>query len=604
MRSCSEANAEGATAAGTLRRYFSRLLELQGRLAILAFVCMLFSALLNGLGLFTLVPILQLAGVAEGRPVGFVGWVQGVCLQSGIKISLGYVLSVFLTIFAAHSVASWKMNLISADLQQSFTKALEQRLYASIMRADWSFFLAHRNSDLTFALTRNVQRVAAGTICFLQLTSIMVIATFHSALCILISPMFSISMLACGAALACVAWRYNGRISHSGKQVVGLNQQLYGRVTEYLLGMREAKSACSEQQQIDSFALTSNSIRQNWLNFYRIRENTSLMYRLGAMVLLSLALYVALEIFDVPIIEMTLLVVIAGRLFPRIQAIHSNWQQVLQMLPAFDSIMDLLQQSEAAREVKVDECETKFALRKAIRFQDVGFHYTAETTVLSGLSFDIPVGTTVAIVGASGAGKSTLADLLMGLISAKSGHVLIDGQKLCPENLRAWRSQIGYVPQQTFLLNDTLRANLLWSNPDATEDALWLALRMSSAAEFVAGLPDGLDTILGDQGMRLSGGERQRISMARALVRQPKLLILDEATSSLDGENQLRIQQSIHELRGQITIVMIAHRLSAVRNVDQVVVIDKGRVQECGSYDSLAANEASRFRQMLHREAA
>ena len=194
----------------------------------------------------------------------------------------------------------------------------------------------------------------------------------------------------------------------------------------------------------------------------------------------------------------------------------------------------------------------------------------------------------MAIVGPSGSGKTTLADLILGLLSPTEGTIFIDGQPLEDELVHHWRSSIGYVPQETFLFHDTVRHNLLWAKRDATEDELWKAIELAAAAGFVSALPDGLDTVVGDRGIRLSGGERQRLALARALLRRPTLLLLDEATSSLDTANELRIQEAIEGLHGELTMVVIAHRLSTIRRADSIVVLDRGQVVEADTWESCA----------------
>ena len=194
------------------------------------------------------------------------------------------------------------------------------------------------------------------------------------------------------------------------------------------------------------------------------------------------------------------------------------------------------------------------------------YRYPARTTpALADLNLTIEAGSTTAIVGVSGAGKSTLADLVLGLLRPDRGRVLIDDVALDPAHLPAWREQIGYVAQDTFLFHDTVRANMRWACPEATDADILEAFRQAAADRFVAALPQGLDTVLGDRGMRLSGGERQRLALARALLRKPSLLILDEATSALDSDNERLILQSIQALHGRVAIVIISHRLSTLR---------------------------------------
>lgn len=168
----------------------------------------------------------------------------------------------------------------------------------------------------------------------------------------------------------------------------------------------------------------------------------------------------------------------------------------------------------------------------------------------------------------------------MGLIVPDKGRVLVDGVQLVPTNLKSWRDQVGYFNQDTFLFHDTVRANLLFARPDATEEEIWQALKLAAADEFVSRLPEGIDTIVGDRGMQLSGGERQRLALARALIRKPSLLILDEATSSLDLENERRILKTLEGLRGRVTILIISHRLSAVQGADTIYELQNGKVVE------------------------
>ncbi len=188
-----------------------------------------------------------------------------------------------------------------------------------------------------------------------------------------------------------------------------------------------------------------------------------------------------------------------------------------------------------------------------------------------------PARSTTAVVGQSGAGKSTLADVLTGLLAPDAGEMSVDGVPVAGARRRAWRRQVAYVPQDVYLFHDSIRNNLLWGQPDATENALRQALERA-AASFVFRLPQGMETVVGDAGVRLSGGERQRLALARALLKRPSLLILDEATSALDLENEARICEAIEGLHGDLTVVVIGHRLPNLRRADQVVVLDAGRI--------------------------
>jgi ATP-binding cassette subfamily C protein len=184
----------------------------------------------------------------------------------------------------------------------------------------------------------------------------------------------------------------------------------------------------------------------------------------------------------------------------------------------------------------------------------------------------------------------------MGLIAPDSGTLQLDGSTLGSESVRGWRDQIGYVAADTFLFHDTIRANLKWARPEASEDEMLEALRQAAASDFMAGLRDGLDTIVGDRGILVSQGERQRLALARAFLRKPSLLILDEATNSLDSENEGRVLEAIERRRGELTVVLIAHRLSTIRCADLIYVIERGKVVESGDWSSLSGLDGGRFR--------
>ena len=205
----------------------------------------------------------------------------------------------------------------------------------------------------------------------------------------------------------------------------------------------------------------------------------------------------------------------------------------------------------------------------------------------------------MALAGPSGAGKTTTADLVAGLMLPTAGHVVVDGTPLTPDRLLAWRRSVALVPQDPFLFHEAIEDNLRWAEPGATEDELWEALRMANAAEFVRELPSGLQTVVGDRGMRLSGGERQRLALARALLRDPDLLILDEATSAMDTENELAIRRALASLNGRTTILLIAHRLSTVSEADWIVVLDRGEVVEAGTWAELAGQQAGRLQSLI-----
>ena len=224
-----------------------------------------------------------------------------------------------------------------------------------------------------------------------------------------------------------------------------------------------------------------------------------------------------------------------------------------------------------------------------VRFEDVEFAYVAGKPVLHGISFTAEPGTVTALVGSSGSGKSTIISLLCAFHTPNGGRVVVDEVDLAHVNLNTFRSQLGVVFQDSFLFDGTIRENIMFSRPDATEDQFLSACRTARVDEFAERYPDGYETVVGERGVKLSGGQRQRLSIARALLAQPRILILDEATSSLDSESEAMIQAGLAQLMQGRTTFVIAHRLSTIRRADQILVVEQGRVVEHGTHSELYA---------------
>ena len=236
-----------------------------------------------------------------------------------------------------------------------------------------------------------------------------------------------------------------------------------------------------------------------------------------------------------------------------------------------------------------------FKFTKELTFDHVSFSYTEEREVLSDVHFAIPRGKTVGLIGPSGAGKTSVADILLRLFEPTRGRVLIDGKPISDVSLESWRQHTGYVSQDIFLLNASIEENIRFYRPELTQEAVIAAAKKANCYEFIESLPEQFATVVGDRGVLLSGGQRQRIALARALATAPELLILDEATSALDSGSEDVIQEAIQGLRGSVTVLVIAHRLTTVENADLLVVLDQGKVVETGSPKELLAQPNSYF---------
>jgi subfamily B ATP-binding cassette protein MsbA len=261
--------------------------------------------------------------------------------------------------------------------------------------------------------------------------------------------------------------------------------------------------------------------------------------------------------------------------------------QLTEALAGLDRTSEIL--SEREEDSEPNRTITMPTIKGDVAFDNVSFAYEADKPVLHGISFESKPGTVTALVGSSGSGKSTIISLICAFHTANSGQVLIDGIDLATIRLSSYRQQLGVVLQETFLFDGTIRENILFSRPNATEEQLLEACRIARVDEFAERFPEKYDTIVGERGVKLSGGQRQRLSIARAILADPRILILDEATSSLDSESEAMIQNGLSYLMQGRTTFVIAHRLSTIRRADQILVVEQGEIVERGTHESLYA---------------
>lgn len=580
----------------TLRKYGYTLINVMSWKVVLVLCLMICLSLMEGVSLLMLVPLLQLVGlnVREGSIGRLAELMSSIFSTIGIRPTLIGVLCAYVFIVIVHSLLRRWETSESLTLEYEFVVRLREKLYRAIANTNWLFFARNRVSDFTHALTIEMERIGAATYYILNLLATSIVAIVYIIFALRLSGMMTGLVFLCGVGLLFLL-RKKTRIAHeTGEGLSEAMSGLYNAISEHLNGMKTAKSYGVEERHVEVFGRLAEQVRHMYTHAVQNQAEVNYWFNIGSVITLGLVLYVSIQILSIPTAGVLLLLFLFARVMPKLSTIQQNFQSLINMLPSFSRVTELQKRCDEAAEAETQRYE-KIDMGNGIKLNKVCFSYDGNTQVIKDIGIAIKAGQTTAIVGPSGAGKSTIADLLMGLITPDEGSILIDGKEFSFSSMKAWRERIGYVPQDTFLFNDTLRANLLWAKPDAEKGEINQSLKFAAAEEFVNGLPKGLDTILGDRGVLISGGERQRIALARALLRKPSLLILDEATSSLDSENEKRIQNAIEKLHGQMTILVISHRLSTIRGADVIHVVDEGRLVESGTWGSLMANKDGRF---------
>jgi ATP-binding cassette subfamily C protein len=585
----------------TLKRLARALIDVSPRRSFAGLALLVGAGALEGIGLVLLVPLLQLVGIAvqSGPLGGIAAWVGRLFDALGTRPTLGGVLISYVAVAALQAWLQRRRVLVSARLEQDVVAMLRTRLYRAVAGSRWSFFSRARASDVSRTLTEEVDRVGSATYLLLDLAATSVMAAVYVAMALRVSPAMTALVGLCGATLLLGGRRSLAAAHEAGTHYSAASARLYAAVADHLGGMKIARSYGAEQRHEAAFARLSSDLNAVGVTTTEAQARLGFRLTLGSAAILAAVVYVAYGVLRVSAAQLLLLLFLFARLVPRLSSLYERAQTLATILPSFD-VVSRLEQDCLAAAASPPRQPRPLPFEHEIVFERVSFTYREDTgaRAVEDVSLSIVKGSTTAIVGPSGGGKSTLADLLMGLIEPVSGQVLVDGQRMTPDAMPAWRERIGYVPQDAFLFHETIRTNLLWAQPGASEADIWNALQQASADGFVAALPHGLETVVGDRGLLLSGGERQRLSLARALLRRPALLILDEATSSLDFENEQRIQDAIERLRETMTIVVITHRLPTVRRADIIHVFESGRLTESGSWVELLSSASGRFAHM------
>lgn len=580
------------------RRYLSDVRALAGWRLVLAIAVMLAASLVEGVMLLLLVPLLQVAGLDVHQ--GSIAWLSSLVARgfqiAHVPATLPGVLVIYVTAVSAHAFLQEAQARYSVEVQQSVVRKLRMRLYRAVFSAPWIQVSRLRGSDLSHALTHEADRVGSGTHQLLLLAATGLVTSVYVLLALRLSVSMTLAVCAGGGLLLVT---FSGRAAASrraGEEFSRATATLWGSAQEHVAGVKAARSLGVEAAWAARFegdTSRASDIHVRTIGHYA-RSQT--WFDIGSVSVLTLLLFVAVDVVRLPTASLLLLLFLFARLVPRLATLQQGLHVVLHTLPSYVSIQNL---ERCLGGVEPSDGPGPTTLEREIALDHVSFRYDEDRPALHGVTLRIEAGRTTAVVGASGAGKSTLADVVLGLLAPCSGTVHVDGRPLAENRLSQWRGMIGYVSQDTFFFHDTIRANLLWARPDASDKDIERALTLAAADRFVASLPLRVDTIVGDRGVSLSGGERQRLALARALLREPALLVLDEPTSAIDAETEARIWKTIDDLHGRTTILVITHRLSNVRRADAIYVLDEGRIIESGTWDSLIADRAGSFRGLV-----
>lgn len=563
-------------------------------------VLTILAGLSEGVGLAVFVPLVaHMAGEGAALPPPFSA-ISTVMNALGLTTSPAMLLvAIVVLMVASFTLILLQRNLIS-HAQYRFAQKSRTELFTALMNSRWSCLSRQSSGEALAGLVQAAERAGSAMHHLGLFIGGLPLLAIYCALSATLSWPLLLIAGALGVLMVLSTRPLMRQASRVGKEMTDAEENYTFNAVDRLRAAKLAKVTGSEKAVITTvvdIGMTVSEVKT------AAQSNANMLFfvlQVGPVILIAAAIGIGASVLELPASLLLVFLLVMARVAPRLSSTQQAYQAYIVNAPALDQIDRRVEEFAIEAESADDVLPPFGGLNRDITMDRVSYRYDKDDIpALNSIELVIPNRSMVALVGPSGSGKSTLMELISGIRTPTDGGVLLDGVDLATLDPRTWRRRIGFVTQDTILLNDTLRANLIFSHPDAGDEEIDEALATAHLSDLVHELPDGLDTVLGEGGIRLSGGQRQRVALARALIGKPELLLLDEATSSLDNESESAIQKTLEAIAHTMTIVVIAHRLTTVRNSDMIHVIEAGHLVESGTYDQLIA-ASGRF-SILHQ---
>lgn len=586
-----------------MRGFFWDVFRARPKAMSLLIGLLLASALSTGVSLGLLIPLLETMQAGAGSaPSGFSRIIKESLAIIGVSFGIGSVVLVLLAISLVRQLLTYWAAVLGQEIATGFAVKLRTDFCADLLAADITFFDQTKAGDLSSLISTETEhaRVACGLL-FTCLTSVGLMGIGTA-----VALMIAWKPALLGAAMLSIfflASRPFVAKTKVGSQDITEGFSLFHSIVlETLRGVRTIRAFGTERSAFDEYRRHALTVRNMLVSINRDLARHTFIQDFGQTAFFCAMIFFAASFLQVPWITLVTLLFIVHRVGPQVSAFNKGHQILVSYLGGYQRMLEKRAELASRRARLVSGRKTVDSLERGLELDEVRFSYDAQgKTIIDGISLKIAAGEFLGVVGASGAGKSTLVNLLLRFYDPTSGRILADGVDYRDFDLASWRKLIGFVGQDTFLFDTTIRENIALGREDATLDEIQEAARLADADEFITALPDGYDSRVGEGGLRLSGGQRQRLALARALVRRASIILLDEATSHLDTESELQIRKALKGLPGSRTIIAVAHRLSSLAEADRIIVLEGGRVVEDGPRVELLAKD-SRFSRLLRQQ--
>lgn len=566
-----------------------KLLDKKQKRAMVGIVfMMLIGAILEALGISVIVPIVQI--VMDEKALEEPGLVKSIYDFLGLTSQKQFtlvILGAMAAIFALKNIYLYIQQKVLCHFVYTNQFRTSQRMMRNYLHKDYEFYLNADTAVVQRTITSDVNNMYALILNALQLVSELIVSVIIAAVLIVsdwkmtvvVSVMLGITLLLINRAIKPV-------MRKAGKDNQDYYSRLFKLISQTVMGIKEVKVTAREQYFVEDYVKCGKGYVDAVQKYTLLTSVPRLLIEtvcISGTVVYMMVLVAMGTPLESLVTTLTVFAMAVVRLMPCATRINTYLNNISYFEPFLMGVSDNLQDEINHPNLKIafaDETQKKMPVHKSITLEDITYAYpNTEKLIFNHADMEIPIGKAVGIVGTTGAGKSTVVDILLGLLKMKSGKVCADGVDINTDYF-GWLKNVGYIPQMIFMLDDTIRRNVAFgiSDENISEERVWEVLKEAQLDEFIKTLPEGLDTTIGERGIRLSGGQRQRIGIARSLYNDPDVLIMDEATSALDNDTEAAIIESINRLHGKKTLVIIAHRLQTIENCDMIYRVEDGKV--------------------------
>jgi len=555
------------------------------KLILLNFIVLFISAFFEGVGFSLLIPVFQSIG-GEVPSSGFSKYIYDIFVEFGFEYTFTTLMLMFAFAMLAKYFFITLQQYLSRVLSSNFTMHLRNQIVDNLTSVSLFYFGKKKTGDIV-SIVFNATN-STGSI--LEYVSILVKGIIFGLTYMVVGSIISPTLVLLLTITILVVYFFIFPIFVRSKVHGELEKDITNDTISYLSdvfsGIKVVKSYALESRIISKTSKLFKDFQSVAVKIVKNKIQAFILFEPVLMLVLVGVTIYAVEVTELSLEELVVSLAIFSQIIPHFKAINANLIQIAVLVPYYNVIDSMI--SKKGKSYLVEGTKEISKINSEVVFDKVFFSYPGvEATTLNSVSFSIPLNKTIAIVGGSGGGKTTLLNLLLRNYLPNEGHIYVDGIDFQGIKESSWKPLVAVVDQESYLFHDTIYNNIVISNPHATKQDVDDAIEDSFLDDFVNSLSDGLQTIVGDRGFALSGGQRQRIALARALIKKPQLLLLDEATSALDTESEAFILDVIKKLQNKITIIIIAHRFSTIRNANNILLIEKGKILENGSHEEL-----------------